>query len=239
MKQPMLSPTTSLVKMFGIILPAFALMVVPAKVKAGPTIPYPSPGTIAAPTYFTGTGADVVAYFFGDTAEYRSNMSMYVDGVQSAAGWVFPNHDTPFGASVDLGFAPAGSKVVFALQVFEFNPVTLATSPNPHYQGTAAYTLYSDPSLNTLDNTNHAYVTSYPGPSGNPTVPGVPAGTFVGFEDLLASESDFNYNDHTFVFTNISTDPTPEPATFTLLGIGIAGIAGYEWRKRKKAAYYR
>ena len=210
-------------------------MVVPAaETLAGPTIPYPNPGTIAAPTYFAGTGGDVIAYFFGDTAEYNSNMSMYVNGVQSSAGWVFPNHGTAIGTSVDLGFAPAGSSVVFALQVFEFNPVSVVTSPNPHYEGTATYTLYSDPSLNTLDNTNHAYATPYPGPNGNPTVAGVPAGTFVGFEDLLASEADFNYNDHTFVFTNISTDPSPEPATLTLLGIGIAGMAGYEWRRRKK-----
>jgi hypothetical protein len=29
---------------------------------------------------------------------------------------------------------------------------------------------------------------------------------------------------------------TPEPSTLTLLGIGIAGTAGYGWRRRKKAA---
>lgn len=29
---------------------------------------------------------------------------------------------------------------------------------------------------------------------------------------------------------------TPEPASLTLLGIGIAGMAGYGWRRRKLAA---
>jgi hypothetical protein len=32
------------------------------------------------------------------------------------------------------------------------------------------------------------------------------------------------------------TSVTPEPASLTLIGIGIAGIAGYGWRKRKAAA---
>lgn len=34
----------------------------------------------------------------------------------------------------------------------------------------------------------------------------------------------------------VESNPVPEPSTLTLLGIGIAGIAGNRWRRRKLAA---
>jgi hypothetical protein len=36
-------------------------------------------------------------------------------------------------------------------------------------------------------------------------------------------------------FGSAGATPTPEPGTLTLLGIGIAGIAGYSWRRRNLA----
>jgi hypothetical protein len=39
----------------------------------------------------------------------------------------------------------------------------------------------------------------------------------------------------TFTFFEAASS-TPEPASLTLLGLGIAGMAGYGWRKRKHAA---
>jgi hypothetical protein len=35
---------------------------------------------------------------------------------------------------------------------------------------------------------------------------------------------------------NVQMSGTPEPATLTLLGIGIAGMAAYAWRRRKQVA---
>jgi hypothetical protein len=34
----------------------------------------------------------------------------------------------------------------------------------------------------------------------------------------------------------VKASATPEPATITMLAIGIAGVAGYTWRRRKPAA---
>ncbi len=69
-------------------------------------IPYPDPGKVPPPTYFIGAGGDVIAYFYGTGAAYNSDIAMLVNGVMTAAGFVFPNHSTPFGTTVNLGFAP-------------------------------------------------------------------------------------------------------------------------------------
>ncbi len=42
--------------------------------------------------------------------------------------------------------------------------------------------------------------------------------------------------DDFFLQSAVEQVPVPEPSTITLLGIGIVGMAGYRWRKRKQAA---
>jgi len=60
-----------------------------------------------------------------------------------------------------------------------------------------------------------------------PQVPELANGTF----SFVAGNGDPLYTN----FYNGISSPTPEPATLTLLGICIAGMAGYGWRKRKPA----
>jgi hypothetical protein len=50
----------------------------------------------------------------------------------------------------------------------------------------------------------------------------------------LADPTSTAGTDPSYFGPNFDIAPVPEPATLTLLGIGIAGMAGYAWRKRKQ-----
>jgi PEP-CTERM motif len=193
-------------------------------------IPYPNVGTLNPATYsFTTMGGDITAYFGGYAgAFYYETLGMIVNGVDQGVS-IFPNHTTPAGASYDFGTFAAGESIVFYISVFD---------PDIGNLGNA----YSDPSLNgpydglgAGAGIEHVYSTPYT--ATNPILaPNIPAGTYVGFEDLpLYQGPDYNDTDEQFVFTDVAVTGTPEPATLSLLGIGLAGLAGYKLRRRKLA----
>lgn len=171
-------------------------------------IPYSPAGTQNAQPYTfvaTSTGF-VTGYFAGSTATYTNEVSMLVNGV--ATGFYGLNNQTSaYGDSFNFGPVVQGDVLVFVLK----NLVPSNVGP-----------WCSQTSLNS-DSVNHVYSYNYAGDAN------MIAGTYVAFEDLN-NGGDFNYNDVSFVFANVSE--VPEPASVALLGIGLLGL-GMNRRKKQ------
>jgi hypothetical protein len=178
------------------------------------TIPYPTGGIINPAVYsFTASATgSVTGFFFGFTAADVDSIEMLVNGVPSLAGFGFVNQTSVVGSSFNFGNVTAGDTITFLLR-----------------NSTTSTDISSNPTLN-ADLTQHIYSTDF---GGNGTIP---AGTYVAFEDLLASQgSDFDYNDDSFVFTNlaqVSGTPIPGALPLFMSGLGALGIVALR-RKRK------
>ncbi|WP_295629263.1 PEP-CTERM sorting domain-containing protein [uncultured Nitrosomonas sp.] len=191
-----------------------------AHVKAASTS-YVDAGAPVQNTYtFTATTTGYIgAYFQSSSASYTNTLSLLVNGVvtpESSLG-VLNNQTSSVGDFVNLGYVNVGDVLTFQLNVLDTGNV------------------WNSNSASNADGMNHVYSTGFSGDE----VLGIPAGTYVGFEDLFGG-GDLDYNDQAFVFTNINTSsllaenisPVPEPETYALLLVGL-GLIAFAARSRK------
>ena len=198
-----------------------------AQAASADPIPYPSAGLYNPTTYsFTAAAdGDVVAYIVGGfSAGFTNELGLLVNGVLASAGYGLNNHTSALGDSFNFGAVSAGDTLVFVLHNLSL--------------GADAF---SDPALNIAydgpgaTEHNHIYSTAYTATS--PLFPGVPVGTYVAFEDIpISTGPDFNYDDESFVFTNVSaTAVVPEPGPLALLGLGLGCLAAIRARRSRSA----
>jgi hypothetical protein len=186
---------------------------------ADPFTPYPTVGSVAPTsdvTFAGGTG--ITAYFYSVSAADTDTISIYDETTHS--------YLSPQGVFNNQASATIGTTVNFTSSTLKAGDVLAFELFNTSYPGDI---FASDPSLST-DGVNHAYITAFSG--SIPDIAGTITGSYVGMEDLPSNVSDFDYNDDTFVFTNVAPiAATPEPSTFLLFGTGLIGAAGALRRK--------
>lgn len=176
-----------------------------------------SPITSSTNAIFTGaSGTGINAYFYSVSAADTDTISIF----DARTGTFL----SPTNAFNNQSPSTPGTMVTFTSATLETGDMLVFDLYNTSFPGD---TFSSNPSTSP-DGDSHAYVTSFNGVIGSF---GTIVGTYVGMEDLPNGQSDFDYNDDTYVFTNIAAAPTPEPSSFALFGTGLLGVAGVLRRK--------
>jgi hypothetical protein len=173
---------------------------------------------------YAAQSGEVEGYFYGFQAHDMSVVRMWDVTTNTLSPWVFPNLTTKVGTVADFGAVNKGDLLVFEL----WDKIQDTAQPG------AGNIYYTDPRLNP-DGRPHFYLANWGGGMvGNVFVP---AGMFMGGEDLPYPYSDWDYNDNEFVWNIRASSaggsvPTPEPASLAMLLTGAITSASVLRRAR-------
>lgn len=162
---------------------------------------------IAAPggegfSVVVGSTGSVTATYQGNSASYSNDLYLVLPGDDL---FVFNNHASPVGSTVDLGTFTAGTELVFRLHV-----------------NNTGYDYFTGPASRNPDGKPHARVQAE----------WQPGETLVSFEDLFLGP--FDYNDLSFSFTNTTSEPQPPAVPVPAAGLLLAGGLGMMALRRKR-----
>ena len=191
--------------------------------------PYSTPGSENTKHYSfraLATG-DVTGFFAGASAADISLVGLSING-GTPTTFGLHNQTTSISQSLDFGSVVAGDTLTFILR-----------------NKTKGTQFSSNPASNP-DGLQYVFSSRFKNSGG-----AIPSGIQISFEDRARSQgSDFDYNDASFVFTNVTDQPldggaavsaAPLPGALTLFtaGLGTIGGAFLFRRKRRRRRYSR
>jgi hypothetical protein len=205
---------------FSLLALASILATSTAVLHADSFAPYGNSGqpiTTSMNATFTGaSGTGINAYFYSVSAADTDTISVF----DATTGSFL----SPTNAFNNQSPSTPGTMVTFSSPSLHNGDTLVFDLFNTSFAGDT----FSSNTSTSPDGDSHAYLTAFNGTIGTF---GNISGTYVGMEDLPSGQSDWDYNDDTYVFTNVAAAPTPEPSTFALLGTGLLGVAGIVRRK--------